>query len=108
MPGGGSIASAHGSMNHVAFDVAPELFDSYVDKLKSKGVEVSKVLNHDDSETTIAKTLHPGVFVRSAYFRDPDGVLLEFAAWTKAFGPEDVLIAPVDAHGNRAVAAGRN
>lgn len=108
MPGGGSIVSAHGSMNHVAFDVSPEHFDAYVEKLKAKGVEVSMVLNHDDSERTVAAEMHPGVFVRSVYFRDPDGVLLEFAAWTKTFGPEDVLVAPADAQGRRVQPAGRN
>jgi len=108
MPGGGNIVSAHGSMNHLAFDVPADKFDEYVDKLKAKGVEVSMVLNHDDSETTIAKELHPGVFVRSVYFRDPDGVLLEFAAWTKTFGPEDVLVAPADAQGRRVATAGRS
>jgi catechol 2,3-dioxygenase-like lactoylglutathione lyase family enzyme len=101
MPGGGSIVSAHGSMNHVAFDVPADRFDDYVDKLRDKGVEVSPVLNHDDSERTVAAEMHDGVFVRSVYFRDPDGVLLEFACWTKAFGPEDALHAPADAEGNR-------
>ena len=35
--------------------------------------------------------MHPGVFVRSVYFQDPDGILLEFAAWTRrpAGGPDD-------------------
>lgn len=107
MPGSGPIVSAHGSMNHVAFDVAPERFDEYVDKLRDKGIEVSPVVNHDDSETTIAKVLHPGVFVRSVYFRDPDGILLELAAWTRAFGPDDVRHAPADAQGSRAETAGR-
>ncbi len=107
LPGSGSIVSAHGSMNHVAFDVSPEQFDAYAQKLADKGVEVSRIVNHDDSETTIAKELHPGVFVRSIYFRDPDGVLLEFACWTKAFTPEDALTAPADAQGRRvSLAAG--
>ena len=101
MPGGGRIVSAHGSMNHVAFDVPAERFDEYVLKLKDKGVAVSAVLNHDDSESTIAKALHPGVFVRSVYFRDPDGVLLEFACWTRVFGPEDTRHAPANAKGER-------
>ena len=101
MPGGGSIVSAHGSMNHVAFDVPVERFDEYVQKLKDKGVAVSAVLNHDDSEATVAKTMHPGVFVRSVYFRDPDGVLLEFACWTRTFGPEDARLAPANAKGER-------
>jgi len=34
------------------------------------------------------------VFVRSVYFFDPDGILLELAAWTRAFTPDDVRHAP--------------
>jgi catechol 2,3-dioxygenase-like lactoylglutathione lyase family enzyme len=100
--GSGDIVSAHGSMNHVAFDVPADRFDEYVQKLKDKGVEVSPVVNHDDSETTVAAELHEGVFVRSVYFRDPDGIMLEFACWTREFGPDDIGHAPADAEGNRA------
>ncbi|MFT7599415.1 MAG: catechol 2,3-dioxygenase-like lactoylglutathione lyase family enzyme [Acidimicrobiales bacterium] len=102
MPGGGNIVSAHGSMNHLAFDVPEDKFDEYVQKLKNKGVETSPVLNHDDSESTVARELHEGVYVRSVYFRDPDGVLLEFATWTRDFGADDVLHPPVNAEGERA------
>ena len=101
LPGDGSIVSAHASMNHVAFDVPVDQFDAYVQKLKDKGVAVSRVLNHDDSESTVATEMHDGVFVRSVYFRDPDGVLLEFACWTRQFGPEDVAHAPANASGER-------
>ena len=87
LPGVGSIVSAHGSMNHVAFDVPVDRFDAYVQALKDKGVAVSRVVNHDDSESTVATEMHDGVFVRSVYFRDPDGVLLEFACWTGSSGP---------------------
>ena len=85
-----SIATAVASMNHVAFDVAPERFDEYVQRLRDKGIEVSEVMNHDDSEYGVAREMHDGVFVRSVYFFDPDGILLEFAAWTRALGPDDV------------------
>jgi catechol 2,3-dioxygenase-like lactoylglutathione lyase family enzyme len=105
MPGEGSIVSAHGSMNHVAFDVPADKFDEYVEKLKARGVEVSAVLNHDNSESTVAREMHDGVFVRSAYFRDPDGILLELAAWTAGFGPEDVAHAPANAEGERVTPA---
>src|SRR6202789_2080609 len=43
LPGLGSLTSAHGSMNHIAFDVPLEKFDEYVEQLKSKGVKVSPV-----------------------------------------------------------------
>jgi hypothetical protein len=41
--------------------------------------------------------MHPGVFVKSIYFFDPDGICLEFAAWTRALRPEDVRHTPVRA-----------
>jgi hypothetical protein len=37
------------------------------------------------------------VFVRSVYFFDPDGILLELAAWTRAFTAADVAHAPARA-----------
>jgi catechol 2,3-dioxygenase-like lactoylglutathione lyase family enzyme len=86
--------SAHGSMNHVAFDVPAERIEEYREKLRAKGIEVTEVVNHDDSPRQVSRKLHPGVFVRSIYFRDPDGILLEFAAWTRDLGPEDVRHTP--------------
>jgi Glyoxalase/Bleomycin resistance protein/Dioxygenase superfamily len=88
-------------MNHIAFDVAPEQFEEYRQRLIGKGIRVSPVMNHDDSEATVASELHPGVFVRSMYFRDPDGILLEFAAWTRVLGPGDVAHAPATRSGER-------
>ena len=94
------ITTAHGSMNHLAFDVPLERFEEYRQRLIDEGVEVSMILDHDDSEYQIARRFHPGVFVRSFYFRDPDGILLEFASWTRDMGrPEDITVDPVDATG---------
>lgn len=89
-PDRGDLASAVGSMNHVALEVAPERIDDYRDRLVARGVDCSVVVNHDDSEWTVSEEFHPGVFVRSVYFQDPDGILLELAAWTKAFDGHDV------------------
>ncbi|MEM7093600.1 MAG: VOC family protein [Actinomycetota bacterium] len=102
LPGAGDLRSAHGSMNHLAFNVEEEQFEECIEILQSKGVPVSPVLNHDDSESTIAAELHDGVFVRSVYFQDPDGVLLELACWTRDFGPDDALHPPANAAGERA------
>ena len=102
LPGVGSIVSAHGSMNHIAFNVPAEKFDEYYDRLKAKGVAVSMVLNHDDSQFQVSKDLHDGVFVRSVYFFDPDGICLEFAAWTKTFDASDVAHDPMTADGTKA------
>lgn len=94
LPGRGDLATAHGSMNHVAFNVPVDKFDEYVEKLAAAGVAVSDVSNHDDSEWTVSKELHEGVYIRSVYFFDPDGILLEFACWTRQLGAEDILVAP--------------
>jgi catechol 2,3-dioxygenase-like lactoylglutathione lyase family enzyme len=101
LPGRGDLATAHASMNHVAFDVPPERFEEYVGKLKEAGIETSEISNHDDSEWTVSREMHEGVYIRSVYFFDPDGVLLEFACWTRPLGEQDVLVAPA-----RALSAG--
>ena len=86
--------SAHGSMNHVAFDVPVERIEEYREKLRAKGIKVTEVINHDDSERQWSREMHPGVFVRSIYFRDPDGIRLEFAGWARDLGPDDVRHTP--------------
>jgi catechol 2,3-dioxygenase-like lactoylglutathione lyase family enzyme len=96
-PDKGDLTSAIGSMNHVAFAVPEEKIDEYRDKLLASGIECSEVANHDDSEWGISRELHPGVFVRSIYFQDPDGILLEFACSTRAFTPADVAHEPATA-----------
>ena len=92
MVGAGSIATAHGSMNHVAFDVAPEKMEEYRERLQSRGVEVTEIVNHDNSPMQLSKTVSEDVFVRSMYFSDPDGILLEFAAWTRELGPDEAQL----------------
>lgn len=97
LPGRDQWESAIGSMNHLAFDIAPERFDEYVARLAERGVEVGEVLNHDDSELGISEKPYEGTFVRSVYFFDPDGILLEFAAWTRELNPGDVRHGPASA-----------
>ncbi|OWK30998.1 metallothiol transferase FosB [Sphingomonas dokdonensis] len=101
LPTQGDFSSAHGSMNHIAFNVPAEKFDEYYERLQAKGVAVTKILNHDDSDTQSSDHMHDGVFVRSVYFFDPDGVCLEFAAWTKTFGDHDVAHDPMTADGTK-------
>jgi catechol 2,3-dioxygenase-like lactoylglutathione lyase family enzyme len=103
LPGVGSIVTAHGSMNHIAFDVPQDKFDAYCERLKAKGVRVSPVLNHDNSPSQVSETVTDDVFVRSVYFFDPDGVCLEFACWTTVFTNKDVAHDPMTADGKKAV-----
>ena len=92
--GQGSIETAHGSMNHVAFDVPSEKLEEYRDKLRAKGIEVTDVVNHDDTPRQVSPTVNKSTFVRSIYFFDPDGILLEFASWTRELGEGDVRHQP--------------
>jgi catechol 2,3-dioxygenase-like lactoylglutathione lyase family enzyme len=90
LPGVGDFATAIGSMNHVAFNVPVDRIEGYVTRLRERGVDCTEVMYHDDSEWGVASQMHPGVFVKSVYFFDPDGVCLEFAGWTRALRPDDV------------------
>lgn len=96
LPDRASLLSAIGSMNHLAFNVDPAEIDGFRERLIAEGVEVTEVWNHDDSEWQLApRPDAPGVYVRSVYFRDPNGILLELAAWTRPLGPDDVhYVAP--------------
>lgn len=84
------ITATPGTMNHVAFNVAPEKIDAYREKLAGLGIEVTEVVNHDDSDTQVSEDVSPSTFVRSIYFRDPDGTQLEFAAWARPLTEQDV------------------
>jgi catechol 2,3-dioxygenase-like lactoylglutathione lyase family enzyme len=94
LPGNGSIASAHGSLNHIALNVPGEKFDAYVARLQEKGIKTSRVMNHDDSPQQISDAVTDAVFIRSVYFFDPDGVCLEFACWTRELDERDVNCEP--------------
>jgi catechol 2,3-dioxygenase-like lactoylglutathione lyase family enzyme len=80
--------SSHGSMNHLAFMVSPEKLDEYRQKLMDKGLEVTPIMRHDTSESQIAEEENELVFISSIYFLDPDGIMLEFAAWNRELSAE--------------------
>jgi catechol 2,3-dioxygenase-like lactoylglutathione lyase family enzyme len=91
------LVTAHGSMNHVAFDVPEEKIEEYRERLVAKGVQVTEVVNHDESPTQVSRKVSDTTFVRSIYFFDPDGALLEFAAWTRELNDADVSHRPATA-----------
>lgn len=96
--GRGSITTAHASLNHLAFNVPADRIDEYRRRLEAAGVEITPVINHDESERQASLELTPSTFVRSIYFLDPDGIQLEFAAWTRPMGaPGDVRHDPATA-----------
>lgn len=105
-PVGGGV-TAIGTTNHIAFDVAPEHLDAYLTKLRGKGVAVTEITNHCNSLQGGHKANYDAVsdngdvFVRSLYFKDPNGTLLEFACWTTTFDASDVAHAPARAEDAR-------
>jgi catechol 2,3-dioxygenase-like lactoylglutathione lyase family enzyme len=96
-PDNAELQTAVASMNHVAFDVPAEKIEEYRDKLVAAGIECSPITNHDNSKWGVSREMNDDVFVRSVYFQDPDGILLEFACWTKAFTAADVSHTPARA-----------
>ncbi len=95
--GRGSLVSAHASMNHVAFDVPLDKIEEYRQRLVDAGIDVTDVINHDDTSRQMSDTVNETTFVRSIYFNDPDGIALEFAAWTREFTDADVNCEPATA-----------
>jgi catechol 2,3-dioxygenase-like lactoylglutathione lyase family enzyme len=88
-----SIVTAHASMNHLAIAVPLERMDEYAEKLRAKGVHID-AFNHEDTERHRSTEVNEYTWVRSIYFKDPNGIQLEFAAFTRKFGPSDVCHAP--------------
>jgi catechol 2,3-dioxygenase-like lactoylglutathione lyase family enzyme len=72
---------------HIALGVEPDVFDSMLQKGREKGIEVRGPVDHG--------------FVRSIYFRDPNGYIIELTASTGTHGeimdpaiskPHDALV----------------
>ncbi|MGD9933764.1 MAG: VOC family protein [Dehalococcoidia bacterium] len=76
--GGLASKSAVGSMHHMSFDVPSEMLEEYRQRLIESGVEVSEIVSQHDLDGQESS--------RAFYFRDPDGIVLEFSAWSPAAG----------------------
>jgi catechol 2,3-dioxygenase-like lactoylglutathione lyase family enzyme len=77
------FVTAVASMNHIAFDVPAEKIDEYRERLSAKGIP-NTLINHDRSPRQRSETVNESTIIRSIYFRDPDGIVLEFAGWLRA------------------------
>lgn len=92
--------TAHASMNHLAISIPIEKFDEYAERLKARGVAL-RVLNHDDGPNHISPTVTDKTWIRSMYFRDPNGIHMELAALTRNYDGRDVEHDPMNAAGER-------
>jgi catechol 2,3-dioxygenase-like lactoylglutathione lyase family enzyme len=84
--------AAKDAMHHMSFDVPLESIDEYRDALITAGVEVQDVLRHTDAPES-----DDSECIRSLYFRDPDGFMLEFSAMTRDLTEADVRHSPARA-----------
>jgi catechol 2,3-dioxygenase-like lactoylglutathione lyase family enzyme len=86
------------SMNHLAITIPLEMFDSYAERLRGRGLKVS-VINHNDGPDIRKADLTGNTWIRSMYFTDPNGIKMELAALTRAYNDADVDLPPVNAEG---------
>jgi len=101
---GPTISSAHGSMNHIAFNVDKDDIAAYRERLVARGVDCSEIVNHNDvvtgEESRTAQQASEKTWLQSFYFFDPDGIMLEFCATLQPGLPNADL--PVNAEGRKA------
>lgn len=64
--------AAVGAMHHLSFGVDAEHLEEYRQRLIDAGIEVTDIVEHTDEA---------GTRLTGFYFRDPDGIVLEFSAW---------------------------
>ena len=100
--------TAHGALNHIALNVAPEKIEEYREKLVAKGIRVSPVVSHaqDPSDPSCQYMPpdgldDPRLFMRSIYFHDPNGIQLEIACWNRAMTEAEASLAPASADDQR-------
>ena len=102
--GSGNITSAHGSMNHLAFNIDPVKIANYREAIVEKGVQCSPLVNHNDvvtgEESRTGQDASEKTWLQSFYFFDPDGVMLEFCATLQPGLPNVDL--PVNSKGIKA------
>jgi catechol 2,3-dioxygenase-like lactoylglutathione lyase family enzyme len=78
--------TAIASMNHVAMDVPKERFDEILAGLRGLGVKVFTINHGSDKPFEAAPDAK--TWIRSMYFRDPDGIAFEFASLMRELGTE--------------------
>jgi catechol 2,3-dioxygenase-like lactoylglutathione lyase family enzyme len=89
-----SYTTAIGSLNHIAFNVDADKVPVYKKKLEDLGIWVSPIMYHYECEHGIGPDPDETLWLTSIYFRDPDGIQLEFGGWSRRLTDADVSHAP--------------
>merc|ERR1712039_423991 len=90
----GSFETAHGSMNHCAFNVPENRLKEYRQRLKKAGVMVTPIMYHADVPSGYTPTRDEKTVWSSVYFFGPDGEYLELTAQTRDLTPDDIRHLP--------------
>ena len=77
------------SSSRVAQYPSQDRLHEYRQKLIDAGIEVSDIIRQTDQD---------GESITSFYFRDPDGIILEFSAWAEPLAPREPTFTPARAH----------
>ncbi len=82
-----SIDSAIGSMHHLAFKVSPDVLRRRRQRLAEVGIDYVYLDHKVDGTMGVDESIDgdDDTFAQSVYFKDPDGISLEFCAWGPAF-----------------------
>lgn len=92
--------TAIASMNHVALDIPKERFDEILAAMRARGIKVVTI-NHGSAQPFAAEP-DGDTWIRSMYFRDPDGIAFEFASLLRELGTKEDLAPQVkNAKGER-------
>lgn len=92
--------TAIASMNHVALDIPKERFDEILTAMRARGIQVFSI-NHGSAKPFAAEP-DADTWIRSMYFRDPDGIAFEFASLIRELGTQEDLAPQVkNAKGER-------
>jgi len=86
--------AAPGAMHHLSFEVPLERLPEYRDKLRTAGIEVSEITRHAPAVDGDTDDLF-----NALYFKDPDGMVLEFSSYTRTLSEKDVAGVTAGARG---------
>jgi catechol 2,3-dioxygenase-like lactoylglutathione lyase family enzyme len=93
--------TAIASMNHIAMDIPHDKFDEILANMRKAGHTV-RVINHGSDTPLDEKAPDDKTWIRSMYFRDPDGIAFEFASLMRELGSDEDLAPKVkNAKGER-------
>jgi catechol 2,3-dioxygenase-like lactoylglutathione lyase family enzyme len=95
------FTSAVGSLNHIAFNVDGDKIHEYKARLQAAGIAVSPIIHHYHTDSGFGDKPDETLWLTSIYFKDPDGILLEFAAWSRMLTDADIEHRPATAQDHR-------